>query len=206
MNLTRARRGRLGHRAGRAAPPARTTRAVGARRGAGGADALACGATSATCPRSRCPPALQVDADFDAALRACARRPDRSSPRRWRRCDEMLRRLAARRRPVLWLCKGFEEGSGCARPRDRARGARPDAARRRAVGPELRARGGARPADRAGRRERRRGAVRRRRSRRCTATACASTRRRPGRRRGRRRGEERAGDRHRHRRRHGSWA
>ena len=73
-----------------------------------------------------------------------------------------LRELLARlpdARAALWLCKGLEAGSG-ALGHEIARELRARRSLRRAVGPELRARGRARPADRAGRGQRRRRAVR----------------------------------------------
>ena len=79
------------------------------------------------------------------------------------------------RPPVLWLCKGFEAGSG-ALGHEIARELRPQARGRRAVGAELRARGGARPADGAGCGQQRRRAVRCRGARPSTATRCVSTR------------------------------
>ena len=98
-----------------------------------------CGATRATCPRSRCRRRLQISNDLDAALRARARRPgDRGDAdgRRSRRCSRAP--VPSRTSRMLWLCKGFQEAHRLARPRGRARGGA-GGARRRAVGPELRA-------------------------------------------------------------------
>ena len=111
-----------------------------------------------------CPSACRSSADLDAAHRPCRSCRRAASiiatpmaalePRRWQRlpCDGLD---AA----VLWLCKGFRgawlHGSGHEVARDLARSGRLEAPFRRAIGPELRDRSGARPADGAGRGKRR---------------------------------------------------
>ena len=70
--------------------------------------------------------------------------------------EPMLRRLPARLdAAVLWLCKGFQDGDRLL-GHEIARQALPGGASRRALRAELRDRGRARPADRAGRGEQRR--------------------------------------------------
>ena len=110
------------------------------------------------------PPALQVGADFAAALaHGAGGIVVVATPMAG--LEPLLRRLAgaASTPPVLWLCKGFQDGTG-ALGHEIARSGRPGGARRRALGAELRDRGRARPADRAGRGEQRRRPCARRRS------------------------------------------
>jgi glycerol-3-phosphate dehydrogenase (NAD(P)+) len=57
------------------------------------------------------PDALQIDADFDAAL-AHARDGLVIIATPMAALDEMLRRIGTRAAGVLWLCKGFEQSSG----------------------------------------------------------------------------------------------
>lgn len=57
------------------------------------------------------PDALQIDADFDAAL-AHARDGLVIIATPMAALDEMLRRIGTRATGVLWLCKGFEQRSG----------------------------------------------------------------------------------------------
>ena len=89
-----------------------------------------------------------------------------------RRCCAALPADAPRRAVAV---QGLPGRHRLARPRGRARGVLPDARGRRAVGPELRDRGGARPADGAGRREPAMPRCASRRSARCTRRRCAST-------------------------------
>jgi glycerol-3-phosphate dehydrogenase (NAD(P)+) len=57
------------------------------------------------------PDALQIDADFDAAL-AHARDGLVILATPMAALDEMLRRIGTRAPALLWLCKGFEPGTG----------------------------------------------------------------------------------------------
>jgi hypothetical protein len=115
----------------------------------GRGDAARSAATGATCPRCRCQrPALQRPAG-----RA---RPWRCRPAGHGHADVRPARPAAALpagQPAVWLCKGFEAGTGLLGHEIAQRG---PAALCGAVGPELRARGGARPAHGAGGRQRRR--------------------------------------------------
>ena len=112
-------------------------------------------------PEIALPPALQVGADFAAAVRHA-----RGGARRHRDADGRARAGAAPPAAdvdaaVLWLCKGFQDGTGWL-GHEIARRCAPHAARRRALRAELRDRGRARPADRARRGEPRRRPARRR--------------------------------------------
>jgi hypothetical protein len=123
-------------------------------------------------PEVALPAALQVDAGRDQAL-AGAELIVIASPMAGlaRMPARRLRRYAT---PLLWLCKGFEAGSGrlgheIARELGREPGRHP-------VRPQLRAGGGARPGHRAGGRQPSDPAVAERgRGRPSTASACAST-------------------------------
>ncbi len=57
------------------------------------------------------PPALQISSDFDAAL-AHARDGLIVIATPMSALEDMLRRLPGGSGPVMWLCKGFQEGSG----------------------------------------------------------------------------------------------
>jgi glycerol-3-phosphate dehydrogenase (NAD(P)+) len=127
-------------------------------------------------PGVELPTALRVGADLEAALAAAGGRGLVVIATPMSGLRGMLQRAAGRGAGVWWLCKGFEAGTMALGHEVGARGL-PAGARRRAVGPELRARGGARPAHRAGRRERRRGAARAGRRGLPQPTRCASTRR-----------------------------